>query len=312
MSTTEQKALELADRLADNAEIDAAEGGNPDVIKLELVAAAELRRLSAENEALRFRLDGAVKAAEEVFGQKAIRYKFSLDEDGRPYASFPPEMDGRWFALQPAEDDAHIGLCDELVRLRAQMEALTKPAARWNWLSDHMQVHWSEGKFTSLVRIVSEEWRAAINASVDRMMAGNWSDADQPPTPQALTRPAVPEGWRELAAQVMDALAEAQEQTNASYPDHVKCYPQWVSHARWCRWHAEMFRTGKPIGNGAGNPKVLEALAAAPQPSQQEAVQPTAEDWLRTKYGAYRGHPEWRALEAAFIAGMAAVQKGGE
>lgn len=51
-------------------------------------------------------------------------------------------------------------------------------AARWRWLSDHMRVAWSEGKFVSLVRIVSEEWRASINASVDRMMAGDWSDAD--------------------------------------------------------------------------------------------------------------------------------------
>lgn len=99
--------------------------------------AVELRRLAAveaAQDALRARLDGAVKAAQEVFGEKAIRYKFSLDEDGRPYATLPPEMDGRWYALQPAEDDAHIGLCDEIVRLRAelaaakaQVEALSMP-----------------------------------------------------------------------------------------------------------------------------------------------------------------------------------------
>lgn len=52
-----------------------------------------------------------------------------------------------------------------------------------------------------------------------------------------------------------------------------------------------------------------------PQPWPDDEAQPTeaahpvnttAENWLRTKYGAYRGHPEWRALEAAFNAGMAA------
>jgi len=29
----------------------------------------------------------------------------------------------------------------------------------------------------------------------------------------------------------------------------------------------------------------------------------TAEDWLRQRYGAYRGHPAWRELEEAFNAG---------
>lgn len=73
--------------------------------------------------------------------------------------------------------------------------------------------------------------------------------------------------WRELAARVMDALAENQDQINAQYPEHVKCYPSWEMHARWCRWHADMFRTGTPFGSGAGVPAVLAALAAAPQPA---------------------------------------------
>lgn len=29
-----------------------------------------------------------------------------------------------------------------------------------------------------------------------------------------------------------------------------------------------------------------------------------AEEYLRNKYGAYRGHPAWRELEKAFKAGM--------
>lgn len=73
---------------------------------------------------------------------------------------------------------------------------------------------------------------------------------------------AVPGGWQELAARVMDALADAQDRTNAKYPEHVKCYPSWETKPRHLRWLAEMFRTGKPIGNGAGQPDVLAALCA--------------------------------------------------
>jgi len=41
-------------------------------------------------------------------------------------------------------------------------------------------------------------------------------------------------------------------------------------------------------------------VADAAQPQQ------SAEEYLRQRYGAYRGHPEWRALEKAFNAGKAA------
>lgn len=68
--------------------------------------------------------------------------------------------------------------------------------------------------------------------------------------------------WQELAARVMDALADAQDRTNAAYPEHVKCYPSWERKPRHLRWLAEMFRTGRPTGNGAGQPDVLAALAA--------------------------------------------------
>lgn len=52
-------------------------------------------------------------------------------------------------------------------------------AVRWRWLSWHTKVAWDEGKFTSLLRIVSDENRRMLNASIDRMMAGDWSDADK-------------------------------------------------------------------------------------------------------------------------------------
>ena len=54
-----------------------------------------------------------------------------------------------------------------------------KDAARWRWIAQHIQVKWDEGKFTSLVRIVSDENRQMLNASIDRMMAGDWSDAEK-------------------------------------------------------------------------------------------------------------------------------------
>ena len=88
---------------------------------------------------------------------------------------------------------------------------------------------------------------------------------------QALS--AAPAGWRELAAKVMDALADAQDTTNSQYPEHVRCYPSWERHARWLRWHADMFRSGNPVGNGAGNLDVLAALAASPTPpAEQQAA----------------------------------------
>lgn len=50
-------------------------------------------------------------------------------------------------------------------------------AKRWRFISDRYQVSFTEGKFTSLNAVVSEAWRDAINKSVDKMMAGDWSDA---------------------------------------------------------------------------------------------------------------------------------------
>jgi hypothetical protein len=105
--------------------------------------------------------------------------------------------------LPDVEDMAHsavqealsYGVNHDLIHrwMRAVMDktvaALTKPApaplsddvvkdaARWRWLSEHIGVAWDEGKFTSLVRIVSDKNRAALNASIDHMMAGDWIDA---------------------------------------------------------------------------------------------------------------------------------------
>lgn len=69
----------------------------------------------------------------------------------------------------------------------AKLAALSEPdalqasdAARWRFVSDRWQVSFTEGRFTSFNSVVSEEWRKSLNAQVDRMMAGDWSD---PPVP---------------------------------------------------------------------------------------------------------------------------------
>ncbi|WP_304349987.1 hypothetical protein [Comamonas testosteroni] len=89
--------------------------------------------------------------------------------------------------------------------------------------------------------------------------------------------------WQELAARVMDALANAQDRTNAAYPEHVKCYPSWERKPRHLRWLAEMFRTGRPTGNGAGQPDVLAALAAtqAAAPGMVSVKQVDANNYCR-------------------------------
>lgn len=63
-----------------------------------------------------------VKASEQAYGESAIRYKFSLTKTGKCMNTFPKEIDGRWFALVPAEDDGHIGHIARLAELERQLE----------------------------------------------------------------------------------------------------------------------------------------------------------------------------------------------
>lgn len=105
--------------------------------------------------------------AQEPMAIKAMGYGGStgindyLMSDGTIKAMRPSEV--VWAAPQPAP----APLSDDVVQ----------DAARWRWLSEHIGAAWDEGKFTSLVRIVSDKNRAALNASIDRMMADDWSDA---------------------------------------------------------------------------------------------------------------------------------------
>lgn len=83
---------------------------------------AEREADSRELANLRARLDRAIKAAEEHFGEDAIRYKLSLFKNSRASNYFPQEFDGKWFAFQRADNDAHIGLCDRINQLEAERE----------------------------------------------------------------------------------------------------------------------------------------------------------------------------------------------
>jgi cell division septum initiation protein DivIVA len=86
--------------------------------------AEKLALVEAERDQLRARLDRAIGAAQQHFGEDCIRYKLSLFKNGRARNFFPPEMDGNWYAFQRADNDAHIGLCDTIDQLRAEVERL--------------------------------------------------------------------------------------------------------------------------------------------------------------------------------------------
>lgn len=62
-----------------------------------------------------------IKASEQAYGESAVRYKFSLTKNGKCMNTFPKEIDGRWFALVPAEDDGHIGHVARIAELERQL-----------------------------------------------------------------------------------------------------------------------------------------------------------------------------------------------
>jgi hypothetical protein len=63
-----------------------------------------------------------IKASEQAYSESAIRYKFSLTKSGKCMNTFPREIDGRWFALVPAEDDGHIGHIARIAELEKERD----------------------------------------------------------------------------------------------------------------------------------------------------------------------------------------------
>lgn len=61
----------------------------------------------------------------------------------------------------------------------SQQEIDAQDAKRWRFVSDRWQVSFTEGKFNNFSSVVSEEWRASVNACVDRMLVGDYSDAEK-------------------------------------------------------------------------------------------------------------------------------------
>ena len=130
--------------------------------------------------------------------EKIVGEAYQQEAQGPAYAqacSLATSLFKKHYASSPNYASGAVvwGLCDTTAGVISQINNMTsclvqpapaplsddvvKDAARWRWLSEHIGAAWNEGKFTSLVRIVSDKNRAALNASIDRMMAGDWSDA---------------------------------------------------------------------------------------------------------------------------------------
>lgn len=95
-----------------------------------------------------------VKASEQAYGESAVRYKFSLTKAGKCMNTFPKEIDGRWFALVPAEDDGHIGHIARIAELERQLaeahKALHDAATSLNTIGDLAGYHTRGGIETLL------------------------------------------------------------------------------------------------------------------------------------------------------------------
>lgn len=100
---------------------------------IEAAATAPLLARIAELEAWRERI---VSASKEAYGESCTRYKFSLTKSGKCLNTFPTEIDGRWFALTPAEDDGHIGHIARIVELEAALAEASKDAERYRFIRD--------------------------------------------------------------------------------------------------------------------------------------------------------------------------------
>lgn len=122
----------------------------------------------------------------------------------------------------------------EAVAAQQPQASDAEDAACWRWLSEHIEVAWSENGFTSLVRIVSDKHRDMLTATVKRMMAGDWSDTQRHATqPQAETHlfelwwaDHMPEAQQTQAWAAWIAAQRAYDVDAA--PDPAEAAPQWL------------------------------------------------------------------------------------
>lgn len=117
-----------------------------------------------------------IKASEQAYGESAIRYKFSLTKNGKCMNTFPKEIDGRWFALVPADDDGHIGHIARIAELTRELEEARKDAELLDYIQtngatveiipgtpDFYPVHFRVG---GRYRTANENIRDAIRAAI--------------------------------------------------------------------------------------------------------------------------------------------------
>lgn len=94
----------------------------------ELALRAQLAEATRELESLKAWKARVVKAAEEVHGPDALRFKLSLKKNGTATNEFPQHLDQRWVSFVYAEDDAHVGTISQ--RVDALIEKAAATAAK--------------------------------------------------------------------------------------------------------------------------------------------------------------------------------------
>ena len=109
-----------------------------------------------------------IKASEQAYGESAVRYKFSLTKSGKCMNTFPKAIDGRWFALVPAEGDGHIGHVARIAELERELEEARKQmdAQKAEWLA------W-EAKRKALEKD-AERWAHACKGSNKQINVCSW------------------------------------------------------------------------------------------------------------------------------------------
>ena len=225
MSTTEQKALELANRLQQDFNSEYINWDN--VIE----SSAELRRLSAENEALRADLE-AERAAFKTCAQERYNYHANLVDMRYQLTAVTNERDAlraqveklslyeslaQEFGVSVFSDAAGV-----IAELRATVEKLTREVQETRLIKQVIESvnDPDETMFQSIEHEARRSFRRSKSGARGQVVSRSdsyeshliWAAlawAKEHPTPSPLTRPAVPEGWKpshqELYAMSKDA-----------------------------------------------------------------------------------------------------------